>query len=259
MTAISDEDAALQARAREALHRAPGSRGRRPVRPPQVLRVGVMALTSGAVNARPAPAAPVSACGTGHTIAALYVNPDDGTYQVRYGLTGPPYGQYEPPQAGHHPGGERVITLSADADEARMLAPTWQETARAIRPYLPALPPAALEAYARALHAEATQRAWDFRIPWSAPFEHRHDYTRALITSAREALSHGDQPAAIHQDPNGTWQVSATGIITTIPAVLPRKQDNASVPAPRPALRLVKEAPDDGQRSQAGPGAASCT
>lgn len=51
-----------------------------------------MTAASGAVNARPAPAAPDSACGTGHTVAALYVNPDDGTYQVRYGLTGPPTG-----------------------------------------------------------------------------------------------------------------------------------------------------------------------
>ena len=218
-----------------------------------------MTLTSGAVNARPAPAAPVSASGTGHTVAALYVNPDDGTYQVRYGLAGPPYGQYEPTQAGHHPGGERALTLSADADEARLLTPTWQETARAVRPFLPGLPPAALEAYARALHAEATRRAWDFRIPWSAPFQHRHDYTRALITSATEALSHDDPPAAVHQDPGGTWEVSATGIIVTIPAVLPRKQDNASVPARRPALHLVKQAPGDVQRCQAGPGAAACT
>lgn len=152
------------------------------------------------------------------------------------------------------------MALSADADEARLLAPTWQETARAIRPFLPGLPPAGLEAYARALLAEATHRAWDFKLKVPAPFQYRQDYTRALITSAREALSHGDQPAAVHQDPGGTWQVSATGIITSIPAVLPRKQDNASTePASRPALRLVKEAPGAGQRRQAGSGAAAWT
>ena len=42
--------------------------------------------------AQDTPAAATSqaaACGTGHTIAALYVNPDDGTYQVRYGLADP--------------------------------------------------------------------------------------------------------------------------------------------------------------------------
>jgi hypothetical protein len=136
------------------------------------------------------------------------------------------------------------MTLSADADEARLLAPTWQETARAIRSYLPGLPPAALEAYARALHAEATHRAWDFRIPWTAPFQHHHDYTRALITSATEALSHGDPPAPIRQDPSGTWQVSPAYIIVTIPAVLPLKPGNPGTKDPRPALRLVQ----DGQR-----------
>jgi hypothetical protein len=202
-----------------------------------------MTPASGAANARPAPAAPGSACGTGHTVAALYVSPD-GTYQVRYGLAGPPYGQYEPPQAGHHPGGERTVPLSADADEARLLVPAWQETARAIRPYLPGLPPAALGAYARALHAEATRRAFDYRIKCPAPFFYRHDYNRALITSALEALSHGD-PAAIRHDPGGTWEVSATGILTAIPAVLPRKPGSASTaPEPRPWLRLVR----DGQR-----------
>lgn len=63
------------------------------------------------------------------------------------------------------------------------------------------LPPAALEAYARALLNEATQRAWNFKLKVPAPFQYRQDYTRALVTSAREALSHGDQPAAVHQDP----------------------------------------------------------
>jgi hypothetical protein len=94
-----------------------------------------------------------------------------------------------------------VTTLSADADEARLLVPTWQETARAIRPFLPGLPPAGLEAYARALLAEATLRGRDFRLPCPAPFRYRQDYTRALVTIAREALSHGDQPAAVRQDP----------------------------------------------------------
>lgn len=123
-----------------------------------------MTLASGAESARPAPAAAASACGTGHTIAALYVNPDDGTYQVRYRLPGPPYGQqYEPP-TGHHPAGERVITLSADADDARLLDPTWQETARAVRPFLPGLPAAGIEAYARALLTEARRHAFDYRL-----------------------------------------------------------------------------------------------
>ncbi|HVT71274.1 MAG TPA: hypothetical protein VHF26_26245 [Trebonia sp.] len=197
--------------------------------------------SSGAVNARLASAAPVSACGTGHTVAALHVSPD-GTYQVRYGLTGPTYGQYEP-QAGHHPGGERVMPLSADADEARMLAPTWQQTARAIRPYLPGLPPAALEAYARALHAEARRHAFDYRLRGcSAPCLPRHDYYRALITSALEALSHGDPPAPVRQAPGGAWEVSETDITISIPAVLPRKQGNPSTtPARRAALRLVQD------------------
>ncbi len=178
-------------------------------------------------------------CGTCHRVAALYVSPD-GTYEVRYGITGPPYGQYEP-QSGHHPGGERAIALSADADEARLLAPTWQETARAIRPFLPGLPPAALQAYARALLAEATRRAFDYRLKCPAPFLYRQDYTQALITSAREALSHGDQAAAVCQGPGGTWEVSAIDIITSIPAVLLRKQDNGSTKPARPALRLVQD------------------
>lgn len=200
-----------------------------------------MTSTSGAVNARPAPAAPVSVCGTGHTVAALYVSPD-GTYQIRYGLAGPPYGQYEPAQAGHHPGGERTVTLSTDADEARMLVPAWQETARAIRwSCLPGLPPAVLGAYARALHAEAALRAFDYRIKCPAPFFYRQDYNRALITSALEALSHGD-PAAIRHDPGGTWEVSETGTLTAIPAILPRRPGNASAaPEPRPRLRLVPD------------------
>jgi hypothetical protein len=197
-----------------------------------------MISASGAVNARPAPAAPGSMCGTGHRVAALYVTPD-GTYQIRYGLAGPPYGQYEPPQDGHHPGGGRTVTLSADADEARLLVPAWQETARAIRPFLPGLPPAALGAYARALHAEAALRAFDYRIKCPAPFFYRQDYNRALITSALEALSHGD-PAAIRHDPGGTWEVSAAGILTAIPAVLTCEPGNASAaPDPRPTLRLV--------------------
>ena len=199
-----------------------------------------MTSVSGAVNARPAPAASGSACGMGHRVAALYVSPD-GTYQVRYGLAGPPYGQYEP-QASHHLGGERTVTLSADADEARLLVPAWQETARAIRPFLPGLPPAALGAYARALHAEAALRVFDYRIKCPAPFFYRQDYNQALITSALEALSHGD-PAAIRQDHGGTWEVSATGILTAIPAVLPCKPGSAAT-EPRPWLRLVR----DGQR-----------
>jgi hypothetical protein len=54
------------------------------------------------VSGLPATAAREVTCGTGHRIAALYVSPD-GTYEIRYGITGPPYGRYEP-QAGHHPG-----------------------------------------------------------------------------------------------------------------------------------------------------------
>jgi hypothetical protein len=122
-----------------------------------------------------------------------------------------------------------------------MLAPAWQETARAIRPCLPGLLPAALAAYARALHAEAALRAFDYRIKCPAPFFYRQDYNRALVTSALEALSHGD-PAAIRQDPGGTWEVSAAGILTAIPAVLPRKPDNASaapLAAPDPGRPAV--------------------
>lgn len=50
-----------------------------------------------------------------------------------------------------------------------MLAPTWQETARAIRPYLPGLPPAGLEAYARALLTEARRHAFDYRLRAALP------------------------------------------------------------------------------------------
>jgi len=81
-----------------------------------------------------------------------------------------------------------------------------------------------------------------FKLKIPAPFQHRQDYSRALITSAREALRHGDRPAAVSQGPGGTWEVSQLGIITSIPAVLTREQDAASArPARRPALRLVQD------------------
>jgi hypothetical protein len=45
-------------------------------------------------------------------------------------------------------------------------------------------------------------------LSYPVPFRFAEDFTRALITSACEALRHGDQVAAIHRSPDGTYEVS---------------------------------------------------
>lgn len=149
----------------------------------------------------------------GDRVGALYVNPD-GTFEVSTVTTMPPYDT-----TGQQPG-NRKMTFAANRWEPRT-APTWQETAEAIRPYLPGPPPAAREAYARALLTDAEDIAWSMTLSYPVPFRFAEDFTRALITSACEALRHGDQVAAIRQDHDGTYEVS--GI--RIPPVFPRKQD----------------------------------
>jgi hypothetical protein len=116
------------------------------------------------------------------------------------------------------------MTFCADRWEPRS-APTWQETAEAVRLHLPGLPPAAREAYAPALLADAEERAWNMSL-YPVPFRFAEDFTWALITSAREALRHGDQVAAIHPNPDGTYEVSNV----RIPPVFPRKRDSAETP-----------------------------
>jgi hypothetical protein len=162
---------------------------------------------------------PPVACESGDRVGALYVNPD-GTFEVSTVGAGPPYDV-----TGRQPG-DRKMTFCADRWEPRS-APTWQETAEAVSPYLPGLPPAAREAYARALLADAEDIAWHMTLSYPVPFRFAEDFTRALITSACEALRHGDQVAAIHAYPDGTYEVS--GI--RIPPVFPRKQDSADTRA----------------------------
>jgi len=58
-------------------------------------------------------------------------------------------------------------------------------------------------------------------LSYPVPFRFAEDFTRGLITSACEALRHGDQVAAINPPPDGTYQVSDV----RIPPVFPRKQD----------------------------------
>lgn len=139
---------------------------------------------------------------TGDRVGALYVNPD-GTFEVSIVTTAPAYHV-----TGRQPG-NRKMTFAADRWEPRT-APTWQEAAEATRPYLPALPPAAREAYARVLLSDAEEIAWSMTLSYPVPFRFAEDFTRALITSACEALRHGDQAAAVCPNPDGTYEV--TGI-----------------------------------------------
>jgi hypothetical protein len=148
----------------------------------------------------------------GDRVGALYVNPD-GTFEVSTVTTRPPYDT-----TGQQPG-NRKMTFAADRWEPRT-EPTWQETAEAIRPYVPGLPPAAREAYARALLAQARERAWNMTL-YPVPFRFAEDFTRALITSASEALRHGDHVAAIHPGPDGAYEITDM----RIPPVFPRMQD----------------------------------
>ena len=122
--------------------------------------------------------------------------------------------------------------------QARLHAPTWQEIAKAIRPCLPGLPPPAVEAYARALLAEAGEISCMTFLP--APYTHRprEEFMRALLTGAYQALRRGEQVAAIRQAPGGTWEVTEV----RIPPACPREQDRpVAAPARRPPLRLVRD------------------
>lgn len=150
----------------------------------------------------------------GDRVGALYVSPD-GTFELGTVTAGPLYDV-----TGRQPGNQKM-TFAADRWEPRS-APTWQETSEAIRPYLPGLPRPAREAYARALLADAEETAWSMTLSYPVPFRFAEDFTRALITSACEALRHGDPVAAIRQDPDGTYEVSDI----RIPPVFPRRQDS---------------------------------
>jgi hypothetical protein len=122
--------------------------------------------------------------------------------------------------------------------QARLNAPTWEEIAKAVRPYLPGLPPPGREAYARALLAEAEEISCMTFLP--APYAHRprEEFQRALLAGACQALRQGEQVAAVCQGPDGTWEVSDV----RIPPTCPREQDRAdTAPARRPALRLVRD------------------
>jgi hypothetical protein len=113
------------------------------------------------VSALPAAPAQGVTCPARDRVGALYVNPD-GTFEVSTVSAGPPYDV-----TGRQPG-NRKMTFCADRWEP-CSAPTWQETAEAIRPHLPSLPPAAREAYARALLADARERAWNMSL-YPVPF-----------------------------------------------------------------------------------------
>jgi hypothetical protein len=56
---------------------------------------------------------------------------------------------------------------------------------------------------------------------YAVPFRFAEDFTRALVTSACEALRHGDHIAAIHHSLDGVYDVTDV----RIPPVFPRKQD----------------------------------
>jgi hypothetical protein len=133
--------------------------------------------------------------------------------------------------------------------QARLHAPTWQEVARAIRPCLPGLPPPALEAYARALLAEAEEISWMTFLP--APYTHRprEEFQRTLLAGACRALRRGEQVAVVREGPGGTWEA----VDVRMPPACPCEPGRAgTAPARRPALRLVA----DGHQPP-GPGAAT--
>jgi hypothetical protein len=121
---------------------------------------------------------------------------------------------------------------------ARLNAPTWQEIAKAVRPYLPGLPPPGREAYARALLAESEEISYmTFLL---APYTHRprEEFQRTLLTGAYQALRRGEHVATVRHGQDGSWEVSDV----RIPPVYPSEQDHAGIaPARRPALRLVGE------------------
>lgn len=122
--------------------------------------------------------------------------------------------------------------------QARLNAPTLQEIAKAVRPYLPGLPPPGREAYARALLAEAEEISCMTFLP--APYTHwpREEFQRALLAGAYQALRRGEQVAAVRQGPGGTWEA----VDVRIPPVCPREPDRVgTAPARRPALRLVRD------------------
>jgi hypothetical protein len=100
-----------------------------------------------------------------------------------------------------------------------------------------------VESCARALLAEAGEISWMAFPPAPYDCRPREEFQRALLTGAYKALKRGEQVAAVHQGPGGTWEVSDV----RIPPVYPCEQDRAA-PARRPALRLVGDAPRAGTR-----------
>jgi hypothetical protein len=110
---------------------------------------------------------------------------------------------------------------------ARLHAPTWQEIARAVRPYLPGLPPPCREAYAWALFAEAEEISCMTFHP--APYAHgpREEFQRALLTGTCQAIRRGQQVAAVRQGSDGIWEASDV----RIPPACPQSR---TAPPPRP-------------------------
>jgi hypothetical protein len=100
-----------------------------------------------------------------------------------------------------------------------------------------------VEACARALLAEAGEISWMAFPPAPYDCRPREEFQRALLTRAYKALKRGEQVAAVHQAPGGTWEVSDV----RIPPVYPGEQDRAA-PARRPTLRLVGDARRAGTR-----------
>lgn len=123
--------------------------------------------------------------------------------------------------------------------KARLNAPTWQEIATAERG--PAVSSRPARARPGSVRAGTARRGRGDLLHDVAPhalhLQAREEFQRALLAGAVEALKRGGQVAAIHANPNGTFEVSDV----RIPPIFPKKQDNAdTVPARRPALRLVK-------------------
>jgi hypothetical protein len=93
-----------------------------------------------------------------------------------------------------------------------------------------------VEAYARALLAEAGEISWMGFPP--APYDRRprEEFQRALLAGACQALRRGEQVAAVRQGTDGTWEA----VDVCIPPVCPCEQDRTgTASAGRPALRLV--------------------
>jgi hypothetical protein len=137
------------------------------------------------------------------------------------------------------------MTAHAAARQARRSAPTWQEIAGGqsgpTSPACPTRPGSVRAGTARRgrgdlLH-DVPPRALHPQAPGGVPAGTAQRSLRS--TQSRRPGT------AIHQNPNGTYEVSDI----RIPPIFPRKQDSAArpeataetVPACRPALRLVKD------------------